>query len=290
MDSFSLPASVKLVQGSGGYPQLQIATPLASASVYLYGAQVAAYTPAGQDPVLFFSRESYFTPGKPMRGGVPVIFPWFGAHATDPGKPAHGFARTREWALEEVTDREGEVTIVLRLDPDADAERWWPGNLWTLRHRITIGRSLRMELEVTNRGEAPFVFEEALHTYFAIRSIHEVAVVGLEELEYLTVIEDAPRKRQGVEPIRFTRETDRVYLNAPARVEIQEPHRTIVIEKEGADSVVVWNPWTDRAAQFQDLANDEWPTMVCVETGNARDNRKELAPGAVHRSVTTITL
>ncbi len=293
MTSIALPSAVRLIEQPSGMSRLEISTPLASASVTLYGAQVAHFTPVGEDPVLFFSSESYCTPGKPMRGGAPVIFPWFGAHPTDSEKPAHGFARTRDWTLESATQKEnGEVTLVLRLEPDAEALRLWPegGSDWVLCHRIVIGKELTMELEVQNRGGSILAFEDALHTYFAISDIREIEVRGLESTEYLTVIEDAPRKRQPAEPIHFERETDRVYLSTAGQVEIVDAARTIAIRKEGAASVIVWNPWTEKAARLADLGDDEWPGMVCVETGNVRDNGIRLPSGGTHRSTTRISV
>ncbi|HEX6371728.1 MAG TPA: hypothetical protein VF006_22595, partial [Longimicrobium sp.] len=49
----------------------------ATAEVYLHGAHVASWVPAGGTEALFVSRAATFAPGKAIRGGVPVIFPQF---------------------------------------------------------------------------------------------------------------------------------------------------------------------------------------------------------------------
>ena len=83
--------------------QSEVQQPAAEADIYLQGAHVTHWTPRGQRPVLFVSPKSLFTPGKAIRGGVPGIFPWFGARGDGKPGPAHGFARTSEWAIEETS-------------------------------------------------------------------------------------------------------------------------------------------------------------------------------------------
>src|SRR5262249_45311261 len=116
--NFDIPGKVKLAAGVNGLPRFEVTTALAEAHVYLYGAHVTHFQPAGQKPVLFLSKEAVFQPGKAIRGGVPIIFPWFGPRASDSKSPAHGFARTQSWATESVTENtDGSITIVLRLEP-----------------------------------------------------------------------------------------------------------------------------------------------------------------------------
>jgi len=284
----SFPQSVQLATGPGGFPRFEVNSPLAQADVYLHGAHIAHYAPAGEAPLLFLSRQSYYEAQKPIRGGVPVVFPWFGERPE--GGPAHGFARLRSWAAETVSEEsDGTVTLVLRLNPDEETTRLWRGD-WVLRHRITIGRTLAMELQITNTGSTPLECEEALHTYFAVHNVREIDVAGLENAEYLTVIEDAPRKRQDGEPIRFRRETDRAYINTESDLAIHDPgfSRTIVIRKSQSRSTVVWNPWSGKARAMVDFDENEWPSMVCVETGNLKDNRLVIEPGTTHSTRTEL--
>ena len=232
---WEIPGIVTFTDTPGGLVRIEITTPLATAQVYLHGAHVAAFQPAGAQPVLFMSRRSMFEKDKPIRGGVPVIFPWFGPRAGHPDAPAHGFVRTMNWDIESLTCHDGKnVTLVLVVASDNTTRAHWPHD-FTLRHRITIGTALTMALEVTNRSAAPFTFEEALHTYFTISSIHDIAATGFEGADYLDKTDGAQRKKQDHTPIRITAETDRVYLNTHTTCAVEDPGmaRTIAVEKSG---------------------------------------------------------
>jgi glucose-6-phosphate 1-epimerase len=178
---------------SNGLPSLAIRSPLADARVYLHGAHVAEYRPAGQEPVLFMSKSSWFQPGKPIRGGVPLIFPWFGPRAGHPGSPAHGFARTRPWTVESTAAAaDGTATVVLSLTDDEATRTLWP-HPFSLRYTVVVGATLSMSLTTRNTGSAPFTFEQALHTYLAIPSIHDASVTGLAGVEYIDKVDNFAR-------------------------------------------------------------------------------------------------
>jgi len=290
--SLEIPGIVRLATGPGGLPRYEITTPLAEAHIYLHGAHVAHFAPAGQAPVLFMSAQSWFKGGKAIRGGVPVLFPWFGPREGHPDAPAHGFARTRSWTAESIRQQpDGTVVVILRLEPDVETRAiWGEPHDWCLRYRITVGTSLGLELEIENRGEHPFQCEEALHTYFSVSDIGAVTVRGLENAEYYDKADGMRRKRQGSEPIRFSQETVRIFVNTGAACAIEDPglRRRIVVEKTGSESTIVWNPWNEQAKAFADFGDDEWRGMVCVETGNVAENIVEISPG--QRRVTQTVL
>ena len=276
----------------GGLVRISIATPLATAEVYLQGAHIARYQPAGAAPVLFLSEKTHLAPGKAIRGGVPIIFPWFGARAGHPESPAHGFARTMEWELESLVCRDnGEIHLDLRLSSNAATLAQWPHE-FTLRHIIIIGAQLHIALEVENSGDAPFTFEEALHTYFTVGDVRSSGVTGLENTSYLDKVDTGKRKREGSEPIRFNGETDRVYLDTTTTCTIHDPvlARRIVVEKTGSDTTVVWNPWIAKAKAMADFGDDEWPAMLCIETTNASENNITLPPNSTHVMTATLRL
>jgi glucose-6-phosphate 1-epimerase len=281
----TLPASVRAEIGPGNLPRLVVKTRLSEAQVYFQGAHVTAWRPAAAaEPVLWMSDASYFEGGKPLRGGVPICFPWFGAHASDAKAPGHGFARLRDWNLIEAAEAaDGTVTLALELASDTALTPLWP-HAFRAVHRITIGATLTMALEVTNTGTDAFKFEEALHTYFAVRDVRNVTVAGLERTDYLDKVTGLDRKTQGSEPIRFTGETDRVYLSTTATCVIDDPgaRRRIAIRKTGSEATVVWNPWIAKARAMPDFGDDEWTEMVCVETCNVNVHARTLAPGAAH--------
>ena len=285
----ALPPTVSLDAGNGGLPRLTVMNALARAEVYLHGAHVTAWQPIGHEPVLWMSRASQWSGTTPIRGGVPICFPWFGPHPTDTAAPAHGFARLLDWTLVEARDVAGATQLVLELTsaaPPAHAQPY----AFTATYRVTVGSSLTLSLEVLNTGTDEFPFEEALHTYFAVQDVHGARISGLEGTDYLDKVGGTTKRNQGADPIRFTGETDRVYLNTQAVCTIHDPglRRRILVGKHGSDATVVWNPWVAKAKAMPDFADDEWPGMVCVETANANVHRVTLAPGGRHTMTATI--
>jgi glucose-6-phosphate 1-epimerase len=200
--------------------------------------------------------------------------------------------RAAPWKLEAVeTGRSGEVTLRLGITEAEATSPFWPA-AYRAGYTVTFGPALSVELSVQNRSGQEIRFEEALHTYFAISDIAKVSVSGLGGTTYIDKVDGARRKTQDSAPIRLTGETDRVYLSTPGRAVIEDAEwrRRIVVEKEGAASAIVWNPWTEKAAAMKDLGADAWTGMICVETGNAADNAVRLAAGGEHRMTTRISV
>lgn len=284
LSRFEIPGIATFEAGEGRLLRLAIDSPLAAAHIYLHGAHVTHFQPKGAAPVLFMSRQSFFAPGKPIRGGVPLIFPWFGPRAGHPEAPAHGFARTHEWSVESLTvDGDQVVTVVFQLGASDQTRSAWPHD-FSLRFRVVVGRTLTMTLETENTGDAPFTFEDALHTYFTVSDVRETATTGLANADYLDKTDGMQRKLQGPEPIRITQETDRLYENTCTTCTLDDVglKRRITIEKNGSQTTVVWNPWIAKAAAMPDFGDDEWPAMLCIETANASANAITLAPGQTH--------
>ncbi len=279
--NFDIPNALQFDIAQGGLARAVISTPLAVAEIYLQGAHIAHWTPRGQDPVLFMSSKSFLEPGKPIRGGVPIIFPWFGARSDGKPGPAHGFARTSLWSVEstQLLDS-GAVEIVFAV-PE-----------YSVRFTATIGSELEMVLDVSNNTGEPLKYEEALHTYFTVSNIRNVQVEGLEGTTYIDKTDGFTRKVQPEAPISIARETDQVHLNTRSTCIISDPdlHRRIEIRKTGSNSTVVWNPWIAKTAGMADMEPDGWQRMICVETANAADNAITLAPGESHRLTATIKL
>jgi D-hexose-6-phosphate mutarotase len=287
----TLPASVRLDGSGGPLPVLRINSDRhGSAEVYLHGAHLAAWQPRGRGTAIFLSRESAFDPAKPIRGGVPICFPWFGPHASDKQAPMHGFARIQPWTLTEAQDTADAIALTFLLtDSERTRATAWP-HAFEATYRLTFGASLEMSLSVRNTGPSPIRFEEALHTYFAVRDVREIAISGLEHTDYLDKTDRFARKPQGPSPVRITGETDRIYLATRATCVIDDPGmgRKITIGKTGSDSTVVWNPWIERAKAIADIGDDEWVSFVCVETCNVGDAAVTLAPGAGHTLRATV--
>lgn len=280
-------AGVLFQEGQGDLPMLEIRTAWSTAVVYLHGAHVTHFQKAGEPPLLFLSKMSRFTAGEPIRGGVPVILPWFGARE---GQPSHGFARLLAWHLEEVTFlRSGEVNVRLRLPTLEDYRGFTP---FAAEYNVTIGRRLRLALSVTNATpDRELVLEDCLHTYFAVSDIARTSVAGLRGVRYLDTVGERAERVETARAIRFTGETDRIYLHTPHTIEIHDRgwKRRIVIEKEGAATTVVWNPWIEKAQRMPDFGNEEYRQMVCVESGNAGPDRLTLAGGQTAALAVTLS-
>ena len=284
--------AIRFTTGEGGLPCLDVKTPLAEARVYLHGAHVTYFQPAGEKPVLFMSSKSMFASGKAIRGGVPVCFPWFGPKSDNPMAPMHGIARLQEWTVSSISHLAGgEVGIILELLPSDLSRTYWPYN-FHLEHRIRIGRELSMTLATRNTGTEPFTINEALHTYFTVGDVRQVSITGLEGATYMDKTRQMQRFTEGKEPITVTGETDRHYLNTTTTAVIHDPSmgRRIIVAKAGSKSTVVWNPWIAKAKAMPDYGDDEWTGMICVETANAADNEVAVAANSEHLMQATISV
>lgn len=278
--------------GEGGLIRLVVASASGDeAQVYLQGAHVTHFKPRGHEPVLFLSAKSRFEPGKPIRGGIPIIFPWFGPHPTDSTAPQHGFARTLSWEPFDIRAMPSAVELALRLGPSDQTRKWLPSD-FELVYRVTVGREMVLSLTATNHSDVPLVFEEALHTYLSIGDVRQVTVDGLSGRTFIDKVDGGRRKVQPKGEFRITGETDRVYLDTTDTLTISDPvmGRKLVVSKTGSQSTVVWNPWIEKAKAMSDFGDDEWPRMLCIETANAADNRITLAPGASHTMRATISV
>jgi D-hexose-6-phosphate mutarotase len=279
-------AGVGFVEGRNGMPCVHLGTNGGEVEVYLHGAHVTAFNKVGEPGVLFLSGRSLFQADKAIRGGIPVIFPWFGQRQPDPtGKsPMHGFARLSEWAVESADKWDEVASVTLSLVPNDLSRSMWPHD-FKLTYTVALDRDvLKLELTVTNTGTEGFAFEEALHTYFAVGDVRRVSVEGLAHADYLDKVENFAEKTQDAAPITITGETDRVYLGTPGTCTIDDPglRRRIVVEKEHSDATVVWNPWVEKAKAMTDFGEDEWVKMLCVETANVGRHAVTLAAGASH--------
>ena len=285
---FAIPQRLRFMDSTPGLPMADIHTPLATARVALQGAQVLAWRPDGMPPVLWLSGAAEFAPGKAVRGGIPVCWPWFGDRA---GQSAHGFVRTRLWELRaSALDAQGQVCLTLGLQDDAATRALW-NHAFDLELQVTVGTSLTLQLTTRNTGAQAFTLTEALHTYFSVGDIRQTTVHGLDGTHYLDKVQGyAPAQQAG--PVSFTAETDRVYLNTTTDCVIDDADqkRFITVAKAGSQATVVWNPWADREKTMPDMAAGGYQRMVCVETVNAEPHPVTVAPGGQHRLGTTLSV
>jgi len=269
-----------------GLEVVELETPASTCTIALHGAQVLGFTPRGEREGLWISDRADFAVGKPLRGGIPICFPWFGPHAGDRALPPHGFARTRLWRLAGVEALDGErVRAALELTSDPTTAPLFP-HPFAARLAVTAGDALELAFEVVNTGDAPFAFEVAFHTYFAVSDVGAVAVRGLGGCPYTDRVAGGARDHQDLgAAVRFDGEVDRVY-ECSGLVTLADPARgrAVRIESTEAGSVVVWNPGAIKARTVADMSPEGFHDFVCVETGNVLDRRVTLPAGGRHET------
>ena len=276
-----LPEGVTLGTAHG-VPALQVTTPAATAELLLDGAHLTSWAPAGQSDLLWLSPDSAFGEREAVRGGIPLIGPWFGPGRDLAMEVKHGWLRNIRWDLAGA-EREGEdVVLVLATPADVRA--------LSATARFRLGTELSVDLTIT-AGARPLELEAALHTYLAVSDVREIAISGLEGAPYLDNTRGLAADVMPEGPLRLTGSTDRI-VEATGPVTLTDPAagRTLVSETRGTSRTVVWNPWDELAAGMGDLPDDSWPGFVCIEPGAAKDGFVALAPGESHRLGVTYRL
>ena len=256
-------------------------------SVLDAGAHVLAWTPRDQVPVLWVSPLAVFEPGVAVRGGIPVVFPWFGAGTRGDRTPSHGFARTAQWERVATVDdlvETGRLEVRHRLTADGIEAAPFSVELvseFTRDH-------LRVSLAVTNTGTSAFTYEEALHTYLAVSDVARISLEGLDGCPYSDKVDVTEQVQAG--PVRFAGETDRIYAHT-GEVVLDDPEwsRRVGVSKDGSAHTVVWNPGATRGAALADVGT-YWSDFVCVEAANTGSGAVTVLPDETHVLTQTLRL
>ena len=288
---FRIPGVAKVVAGGGGLPKIQVNSSVASGDIYLHGAHVTSWKPAGGgEDTLFLSPHTIWQEGKAIRGGVPICFPWFGKKADDPHAPDHGFVRTKEWQLDSVEQHSDSISVSMSTATDDNARQWWPADFRTT-FRATFGPELILELTTINTGPAAIRFEEALHAYYNVGDATKVRIAGLDGIHYLDKT-DSFREKVQAGNVTITAETDRVYLGTGHSLELSDPvlQRKIVIAKKNSHTTVIWNPWAEKSREVKDLGEDQWRRMLCIEVSNVGEFGVTLKPGEQHTMTARVSV
>ncbi len=270
--------------GRGGLPLVEIHNQHGSALISLQGAHLLSWIPAGEEEVIWLSEDAKFAAGKSVRGGIPICWPWFGAHASSADFPAHGFARTTNWEVvttEALSD--GNTRITFTTYPQPETQAMWPPDT-SVQFQLTVGKKLEMELLTHNNGSEAITIGQALHTYFRVGDVSKVLLHGLDDTGYLDKLEGFKRKIQHG-PVIINEEVDRIYLDTASDCVIEDRvlKRNIIIIKCGSHSTVVWNPWQETADKMGDLGSNGYKRMLCVESSNAADDVVTIEPGKAHQ-------
>lgn len=245
-----------------------------------HGAHLAAWSVDGITRV-WLAEETVLDGSAPIRGGVPICFPWFGNGPRGDLQPSHGLARTVLWRPSATS---GTEVWAWELTSDDVADR--PGSEhvpgpFRLRHSVALDEEaevLTLALRVTNTGEEHYRAEVALHTYLGVDDVRDVRILGLEDASYLDKVTGVREVQQGA--LQLAGETDRVY-DRSGTVVVED--RAALLHHElrptGATQTVVWNPWSEKAVAMDDLGDDEWLRFVCVETAATGDHALDVPAG-----------
>ena len=277
---FGAAGRIAFRAGEAGLPIAALANRYGACEVSLYGGHVLSYRPTGHGPVLFLSKKSLFEPGKAIRGGIPLCWPWFGPGA-DASLPTHGFARLHQWDLRATEYSDDATELRLSLVDSELTRRSWPF-AFELNLHVKLDQRLSLELTTVNRDTKPFAVSKAFHPYFLVRDIRDVTVLGLDQAPFVDRLSGRTDKQEG--PLTIRAETDRIYTPSATECVLHDAGlgRAIALVFAGTRNLVVWNPWIDKTASFNDMAPDGWQRMLCIETANVMEDIITLAPGASH--------
>lgn len=261
---------LSIVHDGDGFPRIILTEPTgSSAEVLLYGGQVVSWKNERREELLFMSSKATWKPSKAIRGGIPVCFPQFGNLGS---LEQHGFARNRLWSFDNdpspLPPANSPSTVDLILRSSEDVLKIWPRS-FELRLRITLSPGkLTIIPRVRNTDNKPFSFMFALRNYLSVSDISEVRVEGLETLDFFDNLMHRERYTEQADAITFDGEIDRVYLDTPTKIAIidHEKKRTFELRKEGMPDSVVWNPWDKKAKALLDLGDEDYKTMLCVDS------------------------
>lgn len=240
----------------GDLPLIVISHPKVRGAVSLQGAHLIDWQPAGQKPCLWLSPESAFKEGVAIRGGIPICWPWFGPV----NSPSHGFARILPWQFTAHNEHDCGVILTFTLTDNEYTRKLWPHE-FTLILRMKLGETCELELESYGDFEAT----AALHSYFNISDIQKTTVYGLGG-HYIDKVAD--REAYISEPLKFNKHTDRIYTEPEEYSLLRDDgwNRTIELHHYHHSDVVCWNPWAELSCSMQDMPNNGYKQMVCVET------------------------
>jgi len=284
---------VHFIQDANGLDYIEIDNRHATAKIALQGAHVMHWQPKSTaEPVLWLSSNARYIKARSIRGGVPICWPWFGAHPTDSSYCPHGFARVIPWQVIKSCKLPNGTTRLLLEMKQTEVAKKQLSYPFQLTLEITIGNYLRLELTTKNLANEPFMIGEAFHTYFNVSDVKNTHITGLENLVYSDKVEGYVRNVQHG-PLKFDGEFDRVYINSDEDCIIRDSgfHRAIRVAKSGSNTTVIWSPGAEKVAQMGDMgAAEEWRKMLCVESANAMENSVTIFPGESHTMVTEYSL
>lgn len=289
-EKFAIEGEVGFAELEGELPFIMVSNKYAEANICLYGAHITDYRTVRSMDYLWLSPTTNFERGKAIRGGIPVCFPWFGPHESNPDLPQHGFARIMDWEVAETATLDaGETMIRLQLKSSGETMKYWPHE-FVAEMRFVIGPSLEVALKVTNTSDKEIDYTCALHSYFNISALSNISIEGLQNTAYENQL-DGKEYRQEEEVLTISEPLTRHYFDTEAACVINDSvfNNRFRIEKSGSTNTTVWNPGAETSKEIGDMPDKSFESFVCLETVNKRNNAIILAPGESHETVAKIS-
>jgi len=262
-----------------GFEYISVTNEAASAKIALQGAHLFEYSAKESAEYIWLSQESRFKEGEAIRGGIPLCWPRFGNR--DASLPQHGFARTAKFSLFDVAEISPTLTQVrFGLKETPKSLELWPF-AFELEVVFEIGEQLSIAMHTKNCSQKQMMLTQALHTYFRVDDISKVKISGLEGVSFVDTLDNTTKKESAL--IVIDREIDRVYLGTAKRtITLEDGSKKLSIDAKGSDSCIVWNPWIEKCAKMSAMQPEAYREFVCIESANAFDDTRYLAPGEVY--------
>ena len=294
----SSPPKVHNLTGLHG-PCLELSNDWGRATVALTGGQLISWVPRGETEVFWLTASPAPSP-TPLRGGVPVCWPWFARQGVPESYPQHGVVRTLPWTClaSEIEAKTIRVTLAPDWSKCSKVAKDMLVDLFKVRldqlhltQTIALSQDqLTQELVTVNASEQPVRITQALHSYFKVGDVRTIRVDGLQGKDYLDKLQGFARFHQSV-PFQFDTACDRIYLDTQGHFKLDDPvfRRTLMLQTAYSESVVAWNPGSLDAFNMIDVGNAQWSDFFCLEASQAEPKGITVAPGATCRLKQTLT-
>lgn len=265
---------------------IRINRPQSSAVISVFGAQILGFHPQGEQPVIWQNPSADYGAASAIRAGIPICWPWFNvitmnseevqSNFADIENPSHGTVRDRVWDIVAVEENSTVTRVTLQTSLEEK-------NL-LLEACYSIGSELEMTLTTTNQSSHDVAFSCALHSYFAISDIADVAVTGLDGCQYIDMIDEMSVKTQDGD-IRVDQEVDRMYSDVTDPITLVDKswQRQVVVKSENSQSTIVWNPWVEKCQRTSQLLDDDYRKFICIETAKTGQDFVALPAGSAYQ-------
>lgn len=267
---------INLVSNQHDIELFDIIHPKFRAQISRFGGHLLSFIPTNDSDWLWLSSTAQMDGTKPIRGGVPLCWPWFGPAPQDfSGEPQHGYIRSVHWQLDLIEGNDADLTIKLKPENATELEAKLGLSVCI---EFNFSESLRINLVTQNVSDKEVPLSQAIHTYFRVKNIDDLLIKGLDSTEYADKLTGKTQIQDGA--VDITEAVDRVYQTNTQNLTFHNGACELNVIGKNHDSIVVWNPWQEKAKDMADFDDDGYQTMICIEMANTQGLK--LAPGKRH--------